>query len=390
MKNKDIFYLSDYNFKIVKLKVFSGKDENNFDNSLYYYLLIDENNFIHDYKIEFKQIYITNITTKSHENMNKMLSNGFQIRVDLLRKLGLENKWQSTPNSRKEYFLFNIDEINKNGINKWSFNKKWNDITFQMIHYILRGSNSSGEGNGKGYLWTKYNNEIFPLGFLLKSLNISNYIYKNYNNPNYDIIWDEFKNKNFRNVVNFNSWLNEDDLLNKYFKAFKYDPKRWRVYKKTLESDLKKHLLSFKKIDELIKNRYRREYVENIESLYNDVKQLYLSFFEINKKEINTRYDKAHIKPVWLIKKEYLLTKNHSLLNQISDPNNFLPLAKNIHDLYDNKYFYWDENGKLIKLKKLNENEILNFKQIAKNKIPLIQNYLNEYYKKVIKNIKSK
>ena len=69
-------------------------------------------------------------------------------------------------------------------------------------------------------------------------------------------------------------------------------------------------------------------------------------------------YEKAHIKPVYEIKNEYLKNSNKEILRQISDPYNFLPLTPNIHTMYDKYKLYWDY--KTGELKSTNDNESLN------------------------------
>ncbi|MBR3347857.1 MAG: hypothetical protein IKG36_00385, partial [Mycoplasmataceae bacterium] len=117
---------------------------------------------------------------------------------------------------------------------------------------------------------------------------------------------------------------------------------------------------------------------------------LYQQYFGIDSNEINDTFDRAHIKPVWLIKEQYLnsKTKDKKILEQIYDINNFLPLSKDVHYLYDSKFFYWNENGELKKIKEefIETDEIKKFKKIKLEKLELVKKYLKEYIEYIEKN----
>ncbi|SGA02869.1 Uncharacterised protein [Mycoplasmopsis arginini] len=54
----------------------------------------------------------------------------------------------------------------------------------------------------------------------------------------------------------------------------------------------------------------------------------------------------------------------------VTDKENLLNLTATVHRLYDKDYFYYDEEGKIILLKKIKENDrifIELYKQIPKN-----------------------
>lgn len=372
----------NFQFKLILMDVFSG-EVNNKKNDWTYYLLVDENNFIHDYKIQAKRVSIKTQTTKSHSMNNKRNSKELNRRKEFLEELNLKHEFvEDNKKSKKDSIFFDENNIDLIKFNKWLWDLKWTDITFQNIEYILNGSNPSGQGNGRGFLNIFYNNSIQPFGFFLQTLNISKTINKLYkkNVLIYDLIWSNFDSKSIKKF-SFEEWVEENEILDDLLKQFKLNPENWkqiieefrltiRTQKKYFE-DLEQKISKLRtKQKKLIKNKYKKR----------DIIYDFFSNFQENNYPDRITY--AHIKPVWKIKKEYLTNQDNkeSILEQISDINNFLPLSPNIHDLYDNYYFYWTNTGELKQIKEINnKNEITNYSQINKNKLESIQKYLNEY-----------
>ncbi len=392
-KEKQPFIIDDYNFKIIKMNVFSGKQESRIDD-IDYYLLVDENNFIHDFKVVFHQINITRFTTPSHRyDTNVRLS----YRIKLLNELGLKNSFEKQ--SKKEYKLFNQEEINKLRINYLLFNLKMNEITLQNVIYLIQGSNPSGEGRGTGKFYTLYKSNSYCLSFFLQSLNVSKEINSLYLNPSYESIWSDFK-KGLITPISFEAWIDNNNILLKYLREFNWNSNNWKKLKNKFKSEIKKETDEFKWLEnEVIKLRLAQK--ENIKKLYKtdptvfyildnkeDYKNyLYYKYFNIRNPQTN--FVHAHILPVSLIKQKYKFKKNEKILEQISDTNNFLPLPENVHSIYDRLFFYWNENGEMCFTNKpgLNKEEVINFKNIDKSIIPRIKQYLKWYKKEVIEKL---
>lgn len=364
------FNINNYEFKIVKFRAFNANDK---ENILDYYLLVDSSNFIHDYKIKFQQIYITPYTTPAHQ-ITKPSS--LLMRKNFLLQLGMQNSFENIK-PKKYTLITNNKTIDK--INEWSFHNRWNDIQFQQIEYLLRGSNSSGQGNGKGYLKLTYKGQKHVFGFFIKELNIYNKIKNVYTNISYKQVWDKYKDFNTldKKAISFDTWMDSEKRLRDLFTEFVCSPKEWKQIKEDFRKKFQKLINEYIGLEKIISN-YRQEYSKNIERKYQN---LINEFFNIN----YSKNDYAHIKPVWYIKKEFLENKKDIILKQISNPNNFLPLPSDVHRMYDDYYFYWNVNGSLITIDNHNFSNddikrISGFNQINKNMLTDdVKWFLNEY-----------
>ena len=383
-KRKNKFNVQDYNFSLVKMNVYSGSGTNEIENELTYFVLIDEKNFIHDYKIQFNKLYIKTKTTKSHENNNSIK---LQKRKQIIEVLGLKHEFGS---GIKNKILIDRKDLDK--LNNYLLYDDWRDITFQNIEYVITGSNPSGQGKGTGTFWTKYNEEEFSFGFLFQCLNFSKQINKKYDleSISYKSIWKYFW-ENKEKIIDFDNWLLNNKTIERYLFDFKYRSKNgnWKKLFKELEEEIKEDKQEYWELISLI-DKYRNKFTRNINYQKNNNENnlefghfLYQQYFGIDSNEINHTFDRAHIKPVWLIKEQYLnsKTKDKKILEQIYDTNNFLPLSKNIHNWYDSKFFYWNENGELKKIKEefIETDEIQKFKKIKLEKLELVKKYLKEY-----------
>ncbi len=391
-REKQPFMIDDYDFKIIKMNVFSGRQDSHIDD-IDYYLLVDENNFIHDFKLVFHQMNITRFTTPSHkDDIGVRLS----YRIKLLNELGLKHSFEKQ--IKKEYKSFNQEEIDILGINELLFNLKMNDITFQNIIYLIQGSNPSGEGRGTGKFNTLYKSNSYCLSFFLQSLNISKEIKALYINPSYDSIWNDFKN-GLITSISFEEWIENNNILLKYLRAFNWNSNNWKQLIDKFEDEIKKEIKLFKWLENKV-IKLRSVQKENIKKLYKtdptlfyvidnkeDYKNyLYGKYFNIQKPQTN--FVHAHILPVSLIKQNYKSKKDEKILEQISDPYNFLPLPENVHSIYDRFFFYWNEEGEMCFTNKpgLNKDEVIDFKNIDKSILPRIKQYLKQYKKEVIGN----
>lgn len=381
-KRKNKFNVQDYNFSLVKMNVYSGTNE--IENELTYFILIDEKNFIHDYKIQFNKLYIKTKTTKSHENNNSIK---LQKRKQIIEVLGLKHEFGS---GIKNKILIDRKDLDK--LNNYLLYDDWRDITFQNIEYVITGSNPSGQGKGIGTFWTKYKEEKFSFGFLFQCLNFSKQINKKYDleSISYKSVWKYFW-ENKEKIIDFDNWLLNNKTIERYLFNFKYRSKNgnWKKLFKELEEEIKEDKQEYWELISLI-DKYRNKFTRNINYQKNNNENnlefghfLYQQYFGIDSNEINHTFDRAHIKPVWLIKKQYFnsKTKDKKILEQIYDTNNFLPLSKNIHNWYDSKFFYWNENGELKKIKEefIETDEIKKFKKIKLEKLELVKKYLKEY-----------
>lgn len=388
-QEKNEFELSDYKFKIVKMEFLHPYVEKSTKG--WFYFLIDDCNFIHDYKIQFDNLKITNLTTESHWSSTKRYSLVFAVRTKILNYLGFENK----PNKNrkpKPYTPIDNKEV-INNLNNMIYNDiSWKDITISYVEYIITGSNSSGQGNGKGTFMTKCNNSLFPYGFFTKVLNISEKIKKKYKNVNYKSIWGEsindlYESKDIK-IIDFNDWLSINTNLWKAFNLFKSDSHNWKDLTKQFSEQFQKEWHKYNKLDKLIQ-KYRREQIQNFKKTINadDLCDSINEYFNDNQ-ELTESIEIAHIYPVWKIKEEYEKNEDESILKMIADINNCLPLSKNIHRLYDNKYFYWDySTGQLESLKPSKDKAIENYRQINPTKLKFLSKYLKNYQKNIIKKI---
>ena len=385
---KNTFKLNDYKFKIVKMEFLHSNIENQTNG--WFYFLVDDNNFIHDYRIEFKTLNITNLTTKSHWNSPKSLSIEFITRDAILKFLKLEHKPNEITNKHKKYTYINDKNI-INNLNQYIYECiPWRNITIPNVEYIITGSNPSGQGNGKSTFLTKFNNTSFPYGFFTNVLNISKKINKKYQDISYKSIWGNSLNDLYKNneiqIIEFNDWINQNNNLWSILTLFKINSKNWKELKNNFTNKFKKEWQKFNKLDNLIR-KYRREQTIALKKKFSSC-ELFESINEyfLENKELSESIEVAHIYPVWKIKEEYIEKEDESILEMIADVNNCLPLSRNIHSLYDNKYFYWDYKTGIMKtLKNSKDKTIKNYNQINPEKLKYLSKYLKNYQKKIIK-----
>lgn len=388
MKTSKEKLLNNFEFKIVEMEVFSDSNgnENNLAN---YYLLIADNLVIVDYKIIFKQIAIKDKTTLSHEK-NKHKSNSLKFRKDILEILEVPHKFED---GNKEIHFFNSPKYSDviKLVNEYIFSSEFSQkITFQNIEYILNGSNPSGQGQtGKGFLKIRYQNENVPFGIFLRSLNkvkvFHNYCRKNFNFNNFE----ELYNDNSIQKLSFEEWLS-NSTLKKYFNDLKKYHWNWDVIVENIDKGIIGVVKKFNDINKKIIN-LRQKQKRNFESWFRkrfntfNNQEIYKYYFGVN--EVVENFDYAHIKPVYLIRQQYINKNKEDILQEISDINNFLPLPPSIHSCFDSKKIHWENNGKLITKSKNLPNDINYFSQISKIALNDIKKYLIEYNTKVFNKV---
>lgn len=360
------FNLTNYEFRIVKMEVFN-ESHNLKQNQMTYYLLVDANNFIHDYKFQFHKLIITPQTTESHNKPS--LDKRLLQRLQMLKILNIKH----TFSEHKEAIEISDQDLLEK-LNKWIWKENWNNFTFQNIEYLIKGSNPLGQGSAKGYLKTDYHGISYCFGFFFQMLNIGNAILKKYNNVSYDSVWYEYFNNKNITEVDFDKWMEKSDISN-FFKEYVLNSKNWKNINDRFKIHLNKLRQDFMKLEDEI-SRLRNKYRNDINKRFQQSGNIINHFFE---QADTTSCEYAHIKPVYQIRNEYLKTNDQEVLNQIADTNNFLPLSPNVHTLYDKKYFYWTKHGELIDIKEFINKDILGFSKIRSEVILDIEKYLNDY-----------
>ncbi len=378
-KKKLDFDPKEFDFKVVKLDAYSG-DYLRPNNKLTFYILVDEQNFVHDFKVVFHKAQITRFTTPAHKQHKQTR---LEYRKQILAILAIEHSLEEQ-NGRKPYIDLSALQLEK--LNKFIYNTPMHEITFRNVEYLLIGSNPSGQGHGKGMLKTRYQDEEYLYGFFFQVLQQSKKIKSYYDNVDYQDIWKElFNNDNYDSkCIMFDKWINSDSLLRNKFIDFKLAPRNWEAIKKEFENQMKSRITKWNNIISII-NKQRSIYrkgIEDILSAYHSEypkTELSKEYFDLNTNTSVIEF--AHIKPVYAIKEEYLKTSDTTVLDQISDCNNFLPLTPNIHTLYDKNYFYWNEDGNITLLKDINESELLGYTKIKPNRLNKVIKYIKDYIK---------
>lgn len=371
---KELFNINNFKFRIIKMDVYNASQSIEME----YSLLVDDFNFIHDYKIFFKKLEVRNITTKSHE-ITKRNSDALHYRKIFLNDLGLEHLFQDKDkhNKRKNIYLFNYSDILKSNLNTERCLINYRKLTFQNINYILSGSNATGEGKGKGTFYTSYKSNNINFGFFLQCLNVSKDIDKRFENIDYSSAWEKSP------TISFSRWLDNSEEIRRLFIDFKINKNEWKNIKKEFKENYRKKRYDFISLENEI-NKLRREQKERVKRTYGIVKLNMLQKNFFNLKILDDKVVYAHIKPVWKIKEEYMNNKDKKILGEISDINNFLPLPSDIHDMYDNYMFYWNVDGKIINISCQNLDRLKKYCITNNHKLQEIFYYLNEY-KKIIK-----
>ena len=339
-------------------------------------LLVDEDNWILDYKIKWKKLSLTEFTTASHYKKNIKKSFKLKFREKLLNILGLKSIPNFYPNHRKKYINLNKEQINN--VNTL-FDSKWNNQSFSNIDYVITGSNATGQGNPKNSsFYLKHDNKKFNIGFLFQSLRLT--FHKMPLNEFKEIWEDYFKNENNYQKCNFNEWLNKNHKLRIDFEYFnqKLSPTQQKSKIKQIKN---KYCPLRRKYEEIydLTMKYRQ-------CLYNKLKKKKEEFTNnFWNKQFNDGFFKivhfAHIKPVSEIKKEAIANKfDKKILENIKDENNILPLDPNTHNLFDKHEICWSlESGDIFfRDKQIPDNNVReDFLKIPIKSLNKIHDYLS-------------
>lgn len=149
-------------------------------------------------------------------------------------------------------------------------------------------------------------------------------------------------------------------------------------------------------VDNLIK-KYRKKGVTNFESKYgkdkvNAIKKIFDIPKDNNFLQNPNIIQYAHIYPVKEIRKSFFNEKNEKInLDDISNEDNFLPLATEIHQLYDSDKLFWNQNGELELLEealKYNEYYRNTFGIYSKISNNILINTKIRYYLKILSDLK--
>lgn len=367
---------TEYSFVLLTLFFKTGRNNESCCDVI---LLVDKYNWIHDYKIKWRQLSLTEFTTASHFNK---INNSFRFkfREKILRASGLENI--PNPNSRikKTYVNLSLDQIQK--VNSL-FDREWRSQSFSNIDYVITGSNAAGQGihNKSSFYLKQDNSQKFNIGFLFQSLRLT--FNKNELQSNeFEQIWKNYMNNSWTfTQYKFDEWLNNNHELKKDFLFFNRDLKEEEHKKKIKE--IKNRYCPQKEKYEVVYNtiwKYRQNLLNDINK---NKKKFVIDFWN---KQFTDNFIKliefAHIKPVSKIKDECISQKfNKDILRQIKDKNNILPLNPDTHTLFDKKEICWNSSGDLFFIHDNTNNvEILDdLKKIPSETLFKIKKYLDWY-----------
>lgn len=340
--------------------------------------LFDNQELIHDFRVEWKKVCIQLTTTASHFEGKNVKKSWFLFRDKILNELGLPH--YSSNNHEKTHKILNIEEIKKLS-NIFNEHLKTERLTLKSINYILFGSNSSGEEGSpkKAQFKIFYKNQKYAFASFIQSLILPL--------EESELFFDKIKDINIHRY-SFNDWIvNRSPEFIDNFEWFNIEGhsidqwknklKRW-IGRNNRQRRIKQDL------DALVR-RKRQELERNI----SDRNTFYTNFWE--KQHSGNQIQLAHIYPVYMSRKKCFSIGRERWaihLNEISDKNNVMPLPAQLHINYDDKKIYWKLNGELQKINSwiITEEWIILMLQ-EHRKIPINslnsyrQYYINEYVK---------
>ncbi len=375
----DVERIAKYSFVPITLFLKTGKKQESYCQVI---LLVDEYNWIHDYKIQWKKLFITQFTTEAH--FNKSNAFRFKFRNKVLENIGLTN----TPNINgrcKQYIDLKNKQIEK--INSL-FKSEWIGQTFGNIDYIITGSNPAGQGDPtKSSFYLKNGNQKENIGFLFQSLRLK-FKKDELDSNEYKLLWNDYfsRKNNIKQYKDFYEWLNHDHNLKDDFDYFNHrlTPQEQKTKIKKIQ---KKYCPKKTKYEEIcnIVRKYRND-------LYSELNKKRKNFTEnFWEKKFDDGYinlvEFAHIKPVCEIKQECIKNNfDKEILLEIKDEDNILPLNPDTHTLFDKRKIYWDpKSGCLIFIDQL-QHDIVddNIKNIPQKTLSKIDHFLSWYRDNVI------
>ncbi len=347
--------------------------------------LVDELDIIIDWRINFKTCCFSPESTHSwsKETSNSLNKRKFDTRQAICNTLGIQHFSPNLKRIRHTYIPLNKEQLISlsNYFNSSCYKNNFGGM--KMIDTLISGSNASGSGanNSSEAIRTVNKNGEYE--------NFLNFITEIWSKDwrgvdalsKIDSIWESATS-----VRQFHEWLERKKDLALYYYQMNVDQKSYGLNetKKTTGNWAKPRMKRANEINK--KTEMARDlFVKNIKEIE---KINYSKIFNMfNMKVENIDYEKAHIKPIWLIKKEankdYNNLQKH--INEISDVNNFLPLSCNMHAKYDKKHFYYDQNGNMIMLKNedtknvINNQEFKHFSKISEGRLVEVKKYLKDW-----------
>ena len=387
-------FLKEFDVKKVILNV-QSKDKKI---EIKYELLIVDDSIIIHYRLFFKSLFLKHITTRSHQNpkysKNKNSMSILDLRKNILNICGIEHQFGETKivRNKPKHEVNDIALLRKIS-NYFNSHNCCNIVTFRGIEYIINGYNPVGlPKKNTSFIYIDYENKLEPYGIFLESLNNTKHFSKSkylINEPknekffigkNFDWLYEYTENHS----IDFVDWLNNFTNLKGYYDDLISKTQDWKQIVESIKSEVKKIKMKYLKLEKTI-DEERKRFVQSIKAEKKSNSHFYNIYFDIKNKEND--FENAHIKPVYLIKKEYLNTGDENKISEISDVNNFLPLPPTVHSEYDKHYFYWNQNGELIEINsnKITIDEVDKFRRINPSILnKQRRNFLYEYYKKVI------
>lgn len=419
-KEKSDYILSEY--KIYKIpftsKNYLKKESKNkwfFKGNIYVFIGID--NLVYNWIVKFDEISLDCFYTpiwKENKNHN------YLIREKLFKRLNIE---QLPRPSIKDNMIKHLNKEEVNIVNNF-INENY-DSTLKNLTALIKGNNPTGSLlKPEASEIIAFNNEkrIYNLIMFLDRISL---IKKRKGlmtlKDIFNIEQEDFINALY-NAENKNIILKVEDCINLYTKDtdvyFKnyfvklnnsdyYEGKRItnsqsiKRAKEIINKFAKKISLTYK-IDQICKEeegKYHKHKIDFNATFNNCWDKMEEAAHIYNRKDIKKEMVKEAIKyDVFSDDKnsdkhlKIILNNIKIIGKQISDPNNLLNLDKTMHGYFDDNYFTYDENGKLISLKDNIKFENFLNKFDYYKQIPLQK--LNENRKKYIKlrneNIKNK
>lgn len=383
-KEKQEFILEDHSFKLVSMPVCDTKE----DNILQYILLVVDNVMIYDFKVRIQKMTLTMETTESHKESKKNSESLF-LRKNFFKILGLQHSYIKEGLPKTKQLI--ADQKKMGNLNKYLWNFNWKKVTFKNIEYLIKASNSPGEGNTTSGFKTTFGTLKCSFGFLFQQLNQTKQFHKRYgDDANYNSFFQKHWDEDFKNFpitlerCSFEQWINGEEMLKSFFRAYTDIDNCWKDVNEEIEQELKIRINELYDLNERI-NSLRQKQKKKVFEYFNNLQNWSNEIFGNEKAYVEGAIEFAHTHPVANIKKlssqKEGKTEADVILEEIASPYNCLPLDATLHTLYDKNLIYWDNDGKLFfdpNYPNKENDMFIPFKQINPEYLPLIQPFLKK------------
>ncbi|MDR2829246.1 MAG: HNH endonuclease [Mycoplasmataceae bacterium] len=361
-------------------------------------ILIDElTGIVYDWKMNFTSLSIDIMTTHSWILTN---NRNYTRRQTIFNMLELPPQI-SRPTLRMNRYIL-LDQEQLNTFNNWINNYQY-DSTMKNIISIIKGNNPRGAASSPQNEEIRFfdeNNNLISLLLFIKNFSLEDTkrgIATNLRmQENLDQVWNRLYEAN-QIYLDLNEWFleipNHADrrrligILQEIntpgtYAEYRALCRRIEIYLERVGTAML-HI-----IDEA--NRERARYVANIHERYPNADAA-MSVFGT---EPEGAYESAHIVPFSYLRSELIRNRGNvrvynEIMTKISDPNNFLPLSRNVHGDYDltrrgvlSCKFFWNIGGTLIirDNTEIHMNELnVFYSQITGNELQMRIPYLQEY-----------